>query len=106
MAAKVVVPIAKSAAQPVSSSPKGARLPAIFSGWVGVPVVQGFCDAVFCAVAQRKICSTWGMGGVLWKSRRRVGVLMELHGLPLWEGLGYRRQVSEALCQSRDACKG
>ena len=59
-----------------------------------------FCDAVFCAAAQGRGRSTWGMG---WRAFGRaeggLGVLMGSAWPSAAGGLGCRRQVSEALCQ-------
>ena len=59
-----------------------------------------FCDAVFCAAAQGRGRSTWGMGWRALEEPKEGWVFLMGSAWPSAAGgLGCRRQVSEALCQ-------
>ena len=80
---------------------RGARVPASFRLGAGVFLsFTCFCDAVFCAAAQGRGRSTWGMGWRALEEPKEGWVFLMGSAWPSAAGgLGCRRQVSEALCQ-------
>ena len=98
---KVVVPIAKVLRSQSRRPQRGARVPASFPLGAGVfRSFKGFCDAVFCAAAQGRGRSTWGMGWRALEEPKEGWVFLMGSAWPSAAGgLGCRRQVSEALCQ-------
>ena len=85
---KAGVPIAKVLRSQSRRPQRGARVPASFRLGAGVFLsFTCFCDAVFCAAAQGRGRSTWGMGWRALEEPKEGWGGWEAQRLPLREGL-------------------